>query len=649
MYLNHNVWRRTVNAEARVECRLRQLQRRSQEDFDKKGIAVTLFFQEAKFLDQMRYLWRSACAYVPELSSLFFSLLIGLLNWAPAVCQTLSLDEIEVVLKSNPPGIGNQALRTAALLDLDQYLAYDPGAPSNPEVVEFYEGMMSDLAAELSQPVTSGARIWQMYNQGYIVKTPSSTIAFDLINGYSGSWQKIPDSVLSQIQLMTVSHWYNDHSDSVVQSIIESFGGEILRTDNFPLNTETTFGNLSVVASAGTHSAPPGGVAPLNYIYTITTPEGLSIMHTGDTQSGGLGDLPTNKPVDILLVNGYIDRSDNPGVRNAARKVSSSLAIPGHLNELGHGLSGRVRYEASLEDDGPTPGEIAVLAWGERYDFELNDELEFEPTLWPQTTYNIADLEHNGTPGGGVLAREQSGKMTAAVGEIDLNGSDVDDRLIVKFALPEARFSPPVLERATLRFYLEDIVDAPAKPVSLFHSATDNAAFLEPSLSEFENSSYVDTLLDLVGPSDPTGNYYELDVTDFVLADYAQGEDSPWSAFRLQFEQEFVDDGSNPHYLFSTGGLGNGNPPQLLLKFVTGDFNSDDSIDGADFLEWQRGGSSSPLSISDLAVWESSFGSTVPTSSSTTGDFNDDGSVDGADFLEWQRGGSTNSLSLQWV
>ncbi len=39
-----------------------------------------------------------------------------------------------------------------------------------------------------------------------------------------------------------------------------------------------------------------------------------------------------------------------------------------------------------------------------------------------------------------------------------------------------------------------------------------------------------------------------------------------------------------------------------------GDFDGDDDVDGQDFLLWQRGGSPSPLSASDLALWQENYG-----------------------------------------
>jgi hypothetical protein len=52
--------------------------------------------------------------------------------------------------------------------------------------------------------------------------------------------------------------------------------------------------------------------------------------------------------------------------------------------------------------------------------------------------------------------------------------------------------------------------------------------------------------------------------------------------------------------------------PWVALVVATpdpdGDFDEDGDIDGNDFLKWQRGQSPNPLSASDLALWESTFG-----------------------------------------
>lgn len=51
---------------------------------------------------------------------------------------------------------------------------------------------------------------------------------------------------------------------------------------------------------------------------------------------------------------------------------------------------------------------------------------------------------------------------------------------------------------------------------------------------------------------------------------------------------------------------------------VSGDFDHDGDVDGADLLVWQRGGSPTPNSPSDLAAWKGNFGAGAATAATTT-------------------------------
>jgi hypothetical protein len=136
-------------------------------------------------------------------------------------------------------------------------------------------------------------------------------------------------------------------------------------------------------------------------------------------------------------------------------------------------------------------------------------------------------------------------------------------RLKLTFPLPE---SVADLQSARLRVYLDNAVGTPHGPLSLFHNASDND--LARLASDFEDPAYVDTGLDLVQPADPGEQFYELDVTDLVLADYAADGDYPVTAFRLQIDEALsVPDGQgNSCNLVATGAGGEG--PRLILTFV---------------------------------------------------------------------------------
>jgi hypothetical protein len=46
----------------------------------------------------------------------------------------------------------------------------------------------------------------------------------------------------------------------------------------------------------------------------------------------------------------------------------------------------------------------------------------------------------------------------------------------------------------------------------------------------------------------------------------------------------------------------------MLIPPMPGDFDGDKDVDGADFLKWQRGESTQPLSAADLTAWRTNFG-----------------------------------------
>jgi len=296
-----------------------------------------------------------------------------------ASCQEMSLVEIRDVLRSNPPNSRNDAVREEAILNLDEYLKRD-ASRTDPQMIWFYEHMVDAVNSDLSSPVTEGARIWSMYNDGFIVKTPSTVFAFDLVDAYSGWSYRIPSSVLYQIQVLFVSHNHGDHYDSDVTNLVRLGGGEVVcpAEDSFGSirlgpGEQATIAGLSVTAHNGLHSVPVR-------VYEVTTPEGLTFLHTGDNQTSTT--LPSGLRVDVLLLNAWVNESGTTssiiGMRNCINKILPFLTIPGHIQELSHAAP-RPSFESALAaDDVPIPGIVSVEAWGERYDYVPSYETSVE-------------------------------------------------------------------------------------------------------------------------------------------------------------------------------------------------------------------------------------------------------------------------------
>ena len=300
---------------------------------------------------------------------------------SPPAEQLNPYSEIQTLLRTYPPCSGNQEIRKGAILALDQDLKDD--SPSiDQDIAIFYNNMMGFVESEINEPVLTGIRIWSMYNHGFIVKTPSTIFAFDLVDGYPMWNYHIPNEILEKIQVLFISHKHTDHRSVSIIQAITGFGGAVVvpsedktigyDTINLSPDEEVTVAGLQVKAFDGLH-----GPIPIR-IFQVTTPEGLKIMHTGDNQTSET--LPAGVTVDILLLNAWVNETgfESPvvGVNNSIIKLTPKLTILGHIQERSHYYDptdpkGRLPYELPLAvDDELLPGEVSVQIWGEHCDYQ---------------------------------------------------------------------------------------------------------------------------------------------------------------------------------------------------------------------------------------------------------------------------------------
>ena len=145
--------------------------------------------------------------------------------------------------------------------------------------------------------------------------------------------------------------------------------------------------------------------------------------------------------------------------------------------------------------------------------------------------------------------------------------------------------------------------DGPTWPDPAGH--TIGSPYYRTEVGDYENSQSA------YGTFDQGGNIYEWNET--VLNDthrvnrggsFSYYPDGMLASFRYNIYPtlENIDTG------FRVAAL----PDPVCGANLIGDFNLDCLVDGADFLLWQRGGSPEPFSPSDLADWQSQYGTIVP-------------------------------------
>lgn len=296
------------------------------------------------------------------------------------------LDTIKASLDSMPPAItASNEMRTKTIQNLDDILwAVDETKATPPEVISFYKSRIAKIAAEMQLPVQSGFRVWNLYNHGFIVKTPTTTFAFDLVEGKNG-WNdvELPPAILDQISALFISHEHGDHYDETekIPSYIKNHGGAVVypklaapkKSVSLLVDGYETIQikDLTVNTHAGDHNVPV-------LIYEVITADGYKIVHTGDNND--YRDLPELDNIHVLLLNGWVSEADKvgasnlDGMKNALLWMKPDVMIPGHFEELGHhrfDRTGRYHYTEGLilQNDMTQKSKTIVLTWGERLDY----------------------------------------------------------------------------------------------------------------------------------------------------------------------------------------------------------------------------------------------------------------------------------------
>jgi len=300
--------------------------------------------------------------------------------------------EIDPPQNSAAPPISGTAWTLHELTLLAMYEKELLQVRDNPDLTieSLYAQRMAHMVTEFQQPVTDGIRIWMMYNHGFVIKSPTGSFAFDLRDGapFPLPWNyELPQSLLDQIDILFISHEHDDHWQARVADAILAAGGNVVYPDvagtqydltahgNVPMapDDNLTLSGFNITAHYGEHSAP-------NRIYEVATPEGIRVMHTGDTQGSQWIPEAGTEPVDVMLPNCWIDglgvKAFSPhGLINAINQAQPKLMIPGHYarfygNRTNLHLGG---YRRALAVPAGLPAEsetdVQILLWGERFDY----------------------------------------------------------------------------------------------------------------------------------------------------------------------------------------------------------------------------------------------------------------------------------------
>lgn len=290
---------------------------------------------------------------------------------------------VEALLKENPPSAGKPALARKAALQLLDGVFHDTRLDGSETLSRFMESRLSGLLEDLQKPLKKGVKVYKLYNDGFIVKTKSVTVAFDLYRGevMKASPALISDktmqAIVAQCDIMFLSHNHPDHIDPVVVKMFTDQGKQVVAPSNSLVGNESvthirseqildqTFqtkgGKLDVKILPGHQSEL------INNIHVVTTPEGFTFAQTGDQYNkedlAWLLDVKKQIPaLDILLINCWANR-----LSDTIEGFSPKLVLTGHENELGHTIDHRESYWTSFIKLEDVKRPNCLMTWGEVY------------------------------------------------------------------------------------------------------------------------------------------------------------------------------------------------------------------------------------------------------------------------------------------
>jgi L-ascorbate metabolism protein UlaG (beta-lactamase superfamily) len=298
--------------------------------------------------------------------------------------QEYSFSEIKEIFLKERPQTGDLTVREKCFGSIDD-LIMGTFPPLNPDIGPFYTFMMQKALLEIeNEVVTEGATIWQIYNHGFVVKTPSVIFGCDLFDFY---FTEIFLELANILDAYFISHEHGDHQSMQLINAMKALGKPVVGPREFSavsikMNPGSTWigAGMTVTAHDGLH-----GDMPLRQ-FEIITPEGFKFLHTGDNQTSET--LPPVTDIDVLLLNAWINESgtvpSTVGVRIAVNKMKPKVTLPGHIMELGHlwtSILPTTYREAIASDDGTLVSEYYILGWGERYHYGNSSNDTIKPNI----------------------------------------------------------------------------------------------------------------------------------------------------------------------------------------------------------------------------------------------------------------------------
>lgn len=298
-------------------------------------------------------------------------------------CQRdVAFKMIDEGLDAFPPVVGAPIERRLALCNLD-CLLHDTSNDNTEAFCNFVRSRISKVLADLERPMKRGVRIYKLYNDAFIVRTKSVTVAFDIsrcrCRGHKDPIvpTDMAEKLVAKCDVMFLTHKHGDHVDRHVVEQFVKAGKPVVATPNILTDmegithrrAEDGVDRLGVTLKSGKELQVvifPGFQGKLlNNVYVVTTPEKYTVCHTGDMSGKSnfkwLDSVKKEAPeIDALMVNCWTGK-----IAKVIEKYNPRYVVTGHENEMGHSIDHREAFWLTFAKLAPVKYDYVVTAWGE--------------------------------------------------------------------------------------------------------------------------------------------------------------------------------------------------------------------------------------------------------------------------------------------
>ena len=290
-----------------------------------------------------------------------------------------SFQKIDEALRANPPARKENVNRDMALIAMDMLL-HDTRNDNSASFHHFINTRLEAMLHDMEQPVKKGVKIYKAYNDGFIIKTKTATIAIDLIPGGKKDHPFIGDSLLFAIagkcDALFISHAHGDHANLRVAKAFAAAGKTVivpkgLWTDVDPLIKQLLTENQQVTVPFNelgmTLQILPGHQDDMyNNIYVMQFQNGISVAHTGDQYHvedlEWIDHIRDKMSIDVLLLNCWVN-----SLERTVKGFNPRLIITGHENEMEHSIDHREAYWMTMRKYAPLTYPNVLMTWGEHF------------------------------------------------------------------------------------------------------------------------------------------------------------------------------------------------------------------------------------------------------------------------------------------